>query len=683
MKYVLPAIVLLLTLLVFSGCSPLPPNDQAIAGTSSDGIFYRSMQGLGLYRIYNMTNVTANKLCIANSSSCISSWSDVNGTGTGSGDITSVTAGFGLSGGGLSGGVSLEFDNSSNPTFAGLSLNGNLLMKTYNISNASCITLSDGQPMCWNTDELTLDIPSGLGNTIQVGQELTLLVKNDEGSIIYNGQLVYVSGAQGERLQVKLANACDSTKIHNIGVVTLDSCNDNAACEVTFFGDIRGLDLSAYADGDILYLSGDGSGNLTSTLPSGNCYHISVGRVIDNDSTNGILNTNFNQLDLSDEPVFNYLKILSNITINDNVNASGFTESGSDTLSNDISGNAATSTALAANGANCAAGNYPLGVDASGAVENCTADSDTTYTASGNYIYLSSTTFLFNETYLNITIDARDSDTTYTAGSGLNLSGTTFNHNDTSTQSSSDNSGGTFIQDVTLDTYGHVTSLATATALISGGTLTSGYHCRYDGTGIDCDRVEDASGTCAANAVCMGGHTHPGVNEVYGSGWNADTATPEKDDIYDWGHIFDTDDDGKVNVVDLSSVGLVKTDASGVLSVATSGTDYSNIGNTIEYTEITASTSTNWAGLVSDETGSGSWVFANTPTLVTPILGAATATTLDTGQGANELYDMDQNVLTTSNVEFNTTNSTVYYIDDGCIRYSGSQIILDGDGSGC
>jgi len=35
--------------------------------------------------------------------------------------------------------------------------------------------------------------------------------------------------------------------------------------------------------------------------------------------------------------------------------------------------NAATATALAANGANCTAGNYPLGVDASGAVESCTA----------------------------------------------------------------------------------------------------------------------------------------------------------------------------------------------------------------------------------------------------------------------------------------------------------------------
>jgi hypothetical protein len=41
------------------------------------------------------------------------------------------------------------------------------------------------------------------------------------------------------------------------------------------------------------------------------------------------------------------------------------------TIASDTSGNAATATALAANGANCSAGQAPLGVDASGAVEGC------------------------------------------------------------------------------------------------------------------------------------------------------------------------------------------------------------------------------------------------------------------------------------------------------------------------
>ncbi|MFA6145741.1 MAG: hypothetical protein WC697_00210 [Patescibacteria group bacterium] len=50
---------------------------------------------------------------------------------------------------------------------------------------------------------------------------------------------------------------------------------------------------------------------------------------------------------------------------------------------------ATTAGALAANGANCSAGNYPLGVDASGAVESCTAISisDGDWTISGNDQY--------------------------------------------------------------------------------------------------------------------------------------------------------------------------------------------------------------------------------------------------------------------------------------------------------
>lgn len=51
------------------------------------------------------------------------------------------------------------------------------------------------------------------------------------------------------------------------------------------------------------------------------------------------------------------------------VNAAGAVESCDD----DITGNAATATALAANGSNCSAGQAPRGVNASGAAEDCTA----------------------------------------------------------------------------------------------------------------------------------------------------------------------------------------------------------------------------------------------------------------------------------------------------------------------
>lgn len=62
----------------------------------------------------------------------------------------------------------------------------------------------------------------------------------------------------------------------------------------------------------------------------------------------------------------------------------------------------------------------------------------------------------------------------------------TVNHEDTSSQSSVNNSGSTFIQDITLDTYGHITNINSAnvsTALAAAGTIV-GYG---GGTGLNGD----------------------------------------------------------------------------------------------------------------------------------------------------------------------------------------------------
>jgi filamentous hemagglutinin len=72
--------------------------------------------------------------------------------------------------------------------------------------------------------------------------------------------------------------------------------------------------------------------------------------------------------------------------INPNSIALGTDTTGGYAASVSEAGPATTATALAANGANCAAGQYPLGVDASGAVESCTvaAGSGTVTNAGGD-----------------------------------------------------------------------------------------------------------------------------------------------------------------------------------------------------------------------------------------------------------------------------------------------------------
>ena len=72
----------------------------------------------------------------------------------------------------------------------------------------------------------------------------------------------------------------------------------------------------------------------------------------------------------------------------------------------------------------------------------------------------------------------------YTAGGGLTLTGTVFSHTDTSARSSENGSGRTYIQDITLDTYGHVTGITTsAETVVNTDTQLSDAQVRSKHTG--------------------------------------------------------------------------------------------------------------------------------------------------------------------------------------------------------
>ena len=95
------------------------------------------------------------------------------------------------------------------------------------------------------------------------------------------------------------------------------------------------------------------------------------------------------------------------------------------------------------------------------------------------------------------------------------------------------------------------------------------------------------------------------------------------------------DTDGGANEV-------LKTDGSGVLSWTAAGAGDALVANPLS--QFAATTSLQLKGVMSDETGSGALVFADTPTLVTPEIGVATGTSLqvtgsiklkETGGGAD------------------------------------------------
>lgn len=111
------------------------------------------------------------------------------------------------------------------------------------------------------------------------------------------------------------------------------------------------------------------------------------------------------------------------------------------------------------------------------------------------------------------------------------------------------------------------------------------------------------------------------------------------------------------------------------------GTDASSVafgaGGTVAYTSnklsaFAATTSAELLGVISDETGTGSLVFANSPTLVTPNIGAATGTSLVLSG------DLTVNGTTT------TINSTTITVDDKNIELGsvGTPTDITADGGG-
>ena len=76
----------------------------------------------------------------------------------------------------------------------------------------------------------------------------------------------------------------------------------------------------------------------------------------------------------------------------------------------------------------------------------------------------------------------------------------------------------------------------------------------------------------------------------------------------------------------------------GTLAAANGGTGLTALGTGVA-TFLGTPSSANLASAVTGETGSGALVFATSPTLVTPILGVATATSINFGQDALSYYD--------------------------------------------
>ena len=150
--------------------------------------------------------------------------------------------------------------------------------------------------MSWNDAEGTMDLKLKGGNvTLQVGQEQVTRIVNKTGVNLLeaNYQAVRISGAQGNRLKVDLAQAnLDANSAETLGLVT-ETINNNAEGFITTSGLVRKIDTTGalqsetWADGDILYLSGTTAGRITNIKPQAPIHTVIMGYVVRAHQTQG------------------------------------------------------------------------------------------------------------------------------------------------------------------------------------------------------------------------------------------------------------------------------------------------------------------------------------------------------------------------------------------------------------
>lgn len=140
----------------------------------------------------------------------------------------------------------------------------------------------------WNETQNSLAVGLTANVSSDVGQTLYARVTNAEASTITKGQVVYAFGATGNRMSVKLAyNTGDATSAKTIGIAAED-ITAGATGMIICQGSLSGLDLSAYTDGDSIYL-GSTAGSITATKPYAPNHLVYVGTVERANAGNGIL----------------------------------------------------------------------------------------------------------------------------------------------------------------------------------------------------------------------------------------------------------------------------------------------------------------------------------------------------------------------------------------------------------
>ena len=115
---------------------------------------------------------------------------------------------------------------------------------------------------------------------LQIGQEEVVYVYNNTGIQINEGQVVKITGSQGQRVTVALAQANNDGNSATILGMATENIANNASGFVTTQGVVNNINTNGFADGTVIYLSPTTPGGFTATKPVAPNHLVLVGYIV-------------------------------------------------------------------------------------------------------------------------------------------------------------------------------------------------------------------------------------------------------------------------------------------------------------------------------------------------------------------------------------------------------------------
>lgn len=167
-----------------------------------------------------------------------------------------------------------------------ITLTGSLFVTQSHISTVDYIDFVTGSDQTmisgrigWNDSDGTLNVGLKGGNlNLLLGESEVAYVYNDEATTLNKGEIVYIDGAQGNRISVKRAFAtADATSAGTIGFVAETITSGSTGFVVTS-GVLNKMNTLGLAEGSLLYLSSS-AGQYTTVKPQAPIHEVRLGYV--------------------------------------------------------------------------------------------------------------------------------------------------------------------------------------------------------------------------------------------------------------------------------------------------------------------------------------------------------------------------------------------------------------------